>query len=173
LNDDLLSQSWATLRRFGFSATLFVDTDSIHPTSRLKSLIFRRRISARAKLLGRLRSEGLEFGSFTASARPLTWLSHFDVVSEAARSFTTLVEDSYASLPAIAYPMYQCDAIVEHLIAGCGYSFGLTGEARPCAFTDRPMALPRFQITAKTSEGLFDEYLESVSLPEILTDTRQ
>jgi peptidoglycan/xylan/chitin deacetylase (PgdA/CDA1 family) len=173
LNDGLLSRSWAILRRFGFSATLFVATDAIYPTSRLKSLIFKRRISARAELLGRLRREGLEFGSFTASARPLTWLSHFDVVSEAARSFATLVVDGYASLPAIAYPMGQSDSIVEHLIAGCGYSLGLTGEARPCAFTDRPMALPRFQVTANTSERLFDKYLESVSRPEILPDTRQ
>jgi GT2 family glycosyltransferase/peptidoglycan/xylan/chitin deacetylase (PgdA/CDA1 family) len=163
LDDELLSQSWATLRRFDFTATLFAGTEHIHPTSRLKSLIFRRRLSARAKLLGRLCREGLEIGSLTASARPLTWLSHCEVVSEAARSFATLIEDGYASMPAIAYPMGQCDPIVEHLVSGCGYSFGLTVEARPCRFADRPMALPRFQITADTSEGLFEDYLESVS----------
>jgi hypothetical protein len=46
----------------------------------------------------------------------------------------------------IAYPYGDTDAIVEHLIGACGYTFGLSCRPGLSHFNDPLLALPRIEI---------------------------
>jgi peptidoglycan/xylan/chitin deacetylase (PgdA/CDA1 family) len=97
--------------------------------------------------IGRLQSEGVEFGSHSASHQALTTLSPTDVVREGARSRTILECELGLPITAFAYPYGDTDQVVQHLIGACGYRFGLSCRPGLSRFEDSLLALPRIEVT--------------------------
>ncbi len=151
---DFLTHAWPLLKRYGFSATVFLVVDEIG-----KSNSWDRAFGEEVPLLGwqeirQLRSEGVEFGSHSATHRPLTGLSVTDVVREGARSRAILERELKAPIRAFAYPYGDVDPVVRHLIGACGYVFGLSCEAGLSGFQDPLLMLPRIEVTG--SGGMQD-----------------
>ncbi|RPJ58852.1 MAG: glycosyltransferase [Acidobacteria bacterium] len=151
---DFLTCAWPLLKRYGFSATVFLVAEQIGTTNRWDS-----ERAKEARLLGwsdirHLRSLGVEFGSHSASHRPLSALSPLEIVREGARSRAILERELREPVSAFAYPHGAQDQIVQHLIGACGYVFGLSCEFRLSSFFDSLLGLPRIEVKGSdTLEG--------------------
>ena len=99
-----------------------------------------------------LQDEGIEFGSHTASHRPLTALPLAEIVREGARSRALLGRELGRPITAFAYPYGDTDQVVQHLIGACGYVFGLSCRPGLSRFQDPLLALPRIEVAG--SDGL-------------------
>jgi peptidoglycan/xylan/chitin deacetylase (PgdA/CDA1 family) len=157
---DFADHAWRLLRENGFSALVFLVADAVGGTNRWDEAY-----GERLPLLGwdeirRLRADGIEFGSHTASHRPLTALSNADAVRELARSRAVLTRQLGAPPEAIAYPHGATDPVVQHLTAACGYLAGLTCVPKRSGFDDPPLALPRLEVRGDASFADFVALLE-------------
>jgi peptidoglycan/xylan/chitin deacetylase (PgdA/CDA1 family) len=144
---DFLTHAWPLLRRSGFTATVFLVTDAIG-----QSNAWDWAYGEEIPLLGwqdiaRLQSEGVEFGSHSASHQALTTLSPADVVREGMRSRTILERQLGVPINVFAYPYGDTDQVVRHLIGACGYIFGLSCRPGLSRFEDSLLALPRVEVT--------------------------
>jgi len=151
---DFLTYAWPLLKKYGFPAIVFLVVDEIGKTNS-----WDRAFGEEVPLLGwpeirQLRSEGVEFGSHSATHRPLTGLSVTEVVREGARSRAVLERELKAPIRAFAYPYGDVDAVVRHLIGACGYVFGLSCQTGLSGFQDSLLMLPRIEVTG--SGGMQD-----------------
>jgi peptidoglycan/xylan/chitin deacetylase (PgdA/CDA1 family) len=110
----------------------------------------------------RLQYEGVEFGSHSATHRPLTGFSVADIVREAARSRAALACHLRCPVRALAYPYGHADRVVEHLSGACGYVFGLTCVPEPSGFNHRLLALPRLEVGGSDDTTAF---IKKLSVP--------
>ena len=144
---DFLTYAWPLLKRYEFSATVFLVANEIG-----KSNHWDRVYGEEVPLLGwgeirQLQSEGIEFGSHSATHRPLTGLSITDVVCEGVRSRAILERELQTPIRAFAYPYGDVDQVVQHLIGACGYVFGLSCRSGLSSFQDPLLALPRIEVS--------------------------
>jgi peptidoglycan/xylan/chitin deacetylase (PgdA/CDA1 family) len=146
---DFLLHAWPVLRRFGFSAVVFLVSEHIGGCN---GWDWRYGYGEDVPLLGwpdirRLQRKGIEFGSHTLTHPRLTALSPREILHEGLQSRVILEKGLGRPVTAFAYPHGAQDRTVQRLIAACGYTFGLTcwhGLAGP---GDRLIALPRLEIT--------------------------
>ncbi|PSB45447.1 glycosyl transferase family 2 [Cyanosarcina cf. burmensis CCALA 770] len=148
---DFLTYAQPVLKQYGFSATVFLVADRIGQTNCWDSFYGEDLPLLSWEEIRQLQAEGVEFGSHTASHRPLTGLSLAEVVSEAARSRTILQQGLGHSPKAFAYPYGDTDPVVQHLIGACGYVFGLSCKPGLSSFHDSLLALSRIEITGTDS----------------------
>jgi peptidoglycan/xylan/chitin deacetylase (PgdA/CDA1 family)/2-polyprenyl-3-methyl-5-hydroxy-6-metoxy-1,4-benzoquinol methylase len=156
---DFLDYAWPLLKRYGFSATIFLVADEVG-----RSNTWDHAYGEEIPLLGwkeihHLRKEGVEFGSHSASHPPLTELSPEEIVRQGARSRTILQRHLGGPIPAFAYPYGDTDGVVQHLIGACGYIFGLSCEPKLSTFQDPLLDLPRIEVFG--SDGL-EEFVAKV-----------
>ncbi len=93
-----------------------------------------------------LEQEGVGFGSHSATHKPFTSLSPTEIVIEGARSRTALQKHLQKPVKFFAYPYGDTDSVIAHLIGGCGYTLGFSGENKFSIFTDDTMRLPRIEV---------------------------
>jgi peptidoglycan/xylan/chitin deacetylase (PgdA/CDA1 family) len=143
---DFWTNAWPALRRHEFTALVFLTADEVggrhswdhafgEPVQRLGWPEIRR-----------LRDEGVEFGSHSATHRPLTALSNAEVVREGARSRARLTRGLGTVPAAFAYPYGDVNPVVQHLIGACGYTYGLSCRPEMSGFRDVLLALPRIEV---------------------------
>ncbi|MCW6051438.1 sulfotransferase [Lyngbya sp. CCAP 1446/10] len=146
---DFFTYAFPLLKRFDFTATVFLVAESIGKTNS-----WEKADSEEVKLMGwpeirQLRDAGIEFGSMSATHQPLTTLSPTEIVREAAKSRAILERGLGKSVRYFAYPYGDVDKIVEHLIGASGYTFGVSYKSNFSNFDDNLMSLPRIQVTAE------------------------
>jgi peptidoglycan/xylan/chitin deacetylase (PgdA/CDA1 family) len=146
---DFLTYAFPLLKRFDFTATVFLVAESIGKTNSWEKAEFEQ-----VQLIGwpeirQLRDAGIEFGSMSATYQPLTALSPTEIVREAAKSRANLERGLGKSVRVFAYPYGNVDEIVAHLIGASGYSFGVSYRSSTSNFHDSLMSLPRIQVTAE------------------------
>jgi peptidoglycan/xylan/chitin deacetylase (PgdA/CDA1 family)/2-polyprenyl-3-methyl-5-hydroxy-6-metoxy-1,4-benzoquinol methylase len=144
---DFLTYAWPVLKRYGFSATVFLVADEVGRSNSWDH-VYREEVP----LLGwveiqQLQDEGVDFGSHSASHRHLTALSPTEIVQEGARSRAILERKLERRLKAFAYPYGDTDPVVQHLIGACGYNFGLSCRPDLSRFQDSLLDLPRLEVT--------------------------
>ncbi|MBE7443835.1 MAG: polysaccharide deacetylase family protein [Planctomycetia bacterium] len=143
---DFLTYAWPLLKHYGFSAIVFVVTDEIGEFNRWDNVY-----GEQIPLLGwndirLLYTEGVEFGSHSASHPYLTALSTAEIVREGTRSRAILLRELGAPIKAFAYPHGAEDEVVQHLIGACGYIYGLSCRWGLSTYNDSPLALPRLEV---------------------------
>jgi peptidoglycan/xylan/chitin deacetylase (PgdA/CDA1 family) len=158
---DFLTYAWPLLRRYGFSATVSLVADEVGRSNRWDRVYGEEVPLLGWKEIRRLQDEGVEFGSYSASHRPLTSLSPAEVVREGARSRAILERGLGVPVKAFAYLYGDVDRVVELLIGACGYVFGLSRRQDRSTFYDSLLALPRIEVTG--SDGL-QEFVVKLSL---------
>ena len=102
-----------------------------------------------------LERQGIEFGAHTATHPYLTAVPALDAVRELASSRAALLRELQSPVPAMAYPFGAENAAVQHLAGACGFVYGLSCRPGPAGFDDPLLALPRIEITAADSLGVF------------------
>jgi peptidoglycan/xylan/chitin deacetylase (PgdA/CDA1 family) len=143
---DFMTYAWPLLRKYGFSASVFVATDAIGGSS-----TWDQRYGEVLPLLGWndlrwLHTEGIVIGAHSASHTPLTALSITDIVREVSRARATLERGLGIPVTSFAYPYGDQDEVVRHLVGACGYIFGLAYLSGMVQFDDQLLALPRIEI---------------------------
>lgn len=148
---DFLQYAWPLLKRFDFTATVFLVAESIGKTNSWEKAEFEE-----VQLMGwpeiwQLRDAGIEFGSLSATHQPLTALSPAEIVREGAKSRAILEQGLEKSVKCFAYPYGDFDPIVAHLIGATGYTFGVSYTLSFSSFDDALLSLPRLQVTAENT----------------------
>jgi peptidoglycan/xylan/chitin deacetylase (PgdA/CDA1 family) len=144
---DFETYAWPLLRRFQFGAAVFLPTGFVGQTNH-----WDQRFGESVDLLDwravvRLASQGVVFGSHSASHWPMTGLSNLEVAQEAARSRSTLERVLGRRVDLFAYPNGDTDPAVQHLVGGLGYTAAVTTRFGAAGFHDSPLALPRIEVT--------------------------
>jgi peptidoglycan/xylan/chitin deacetylase (PgdA/CDA1 family) len=148
---DFFQYALPLLKRFDFTATVFLVAESIGKTNSWEKAEFEE-----VQLMGwpeiwQLRDAGIEFGSMSATHQPLTALSPTEIVREAAKSRAILERGLEKSVKYFAYPYGDFDPIVAHLIGASGYTFGVSYRSSFSSFDDALLSLPRLQVTAENT----------------------
>jgi peptidoglycan/xylan/chitin deacetylase (PgdA/CDA1 family) len=146
---DFFQYAWPLLKRFDFTATVFLVAESIGKTNSWEKAEFEE-----VQLMGwpeilQLQDAGIEFGSMSATHQPLTALSPTEIVREGAKSRAILERGLEKSVKSFAYPYGDVDPIVAHLIGASGYIFGVSYRSNFSSFDDALLSLPRIKVTAE------------------------
>jgi peptidoglycan/xylan/chitin deacetylase (PgdA/CDA1 family) len=149
---DFRVHAWPLLKRFGFSALVFLVTERVGLSN-----VWDGARGDEVRLLGwddvrQLRDEGVAFGSHSATHPYLTALPAAEVVRQALRSRTTLERELGMPIHSFAYPHGAEDQVIQHLVGACGYAFGLSCRPGFSQFDDPLLALPRIEVTG--SDGI-------------------
>ncbi|MEG4274066.1 MULTISPECIES: sulfotransferase [unclassified Microcoleus] len=146
---DFFQYAWPLLKRFDFTATVFLVAESIGKThSWEKAELEEVQLMGWPEIL-QLQNAGIEFGSMSATHQPLTALSPTEIVREAAKSRAILERGLEKSVKCFAYPYGDVDPIVAHLIGAIGYTFGVSYKLNYSSFDDNLMSLPRIKVTGE------------------------
>lgn len=148
---DFLTYAWPLLKRYGFSATVFLVTDQIGQSNKWDSFYGEDLLLLGWQEIMQLQAEGVDFGSHSASHRHLTSLPPTEIVREGIRSRAILKQKLGVPIRAFAYPEGEVDLVVKHLIGACGYIFGLSCRSRRSSFQDSLLELPRIEIESSDS----------------------
>jgi peptidoglycan/xylan/chitin deacetylase (PgdA/CDA1 family) len=155
---DFADTAWPLLRKYGFSAIVYLVTDRIGGKNDWDDCEGHELPLMDWETIRSLRDEGVEFGSHTCTHPSLTALTPAEVVHEGLRSRRVLEERLGGPIRSIAYPSGDQDPVVEHLMGGCGYRFGLTCRPEVGRYTDALLDLPRLNVDPSlTPEGLAQE----------------
>ena len=146
---DFFNNVFPLLKRFDFTATVFLVAESIGKTNS-----WEKADSEQVQLMGwreirQLRDAGIEIGSMSATYQPLTGLSPTEIVREGTKSRAILERGLGKPVRCFAYPYGNVDKIVEHLVGATGYTYGVSYESRFSNFYDSLLLLPRMQVTAE------------------------
>lgn len=142
---DFYEYAWPLLRRYGFTATVFLVADRIGGTNTWDASLGETLPLMGWREIRELQAGGISFGAHTRTHPHLPALPADEMVEELARSRATLLGE-LGACDSIAYPFGDCDDLVQHFSSGCGYSYGLTCEERPARFSDGLLALPRLEV---------------------------
>ena len=143
---DFMIHAWPLLRLYGFSAIVFLVAEEIGGTNRWDRVHGEEVPLLGWKQIRHLRDEGIEFGSHSASHRPLTALSPTEIVREGARSRAILERGLGLPVRSFAYPHGAENQVTRHLIGACGYIFGISCQPGFSGFSDPLLALPRIEV---------------------------
>lgn len=148
---DFFHHAFPLLKRFDFTATVFLVAESIGKTNS-----WEKADSEQVQLMGwreirQLRDAGIEFGSMSATYQPLTGLSPTEIVREVAKSRAILERGLGKPVKCFAYPYGNVDKIVEKLVGAIGYTYGVSYESKFSNFEDALLSLPRIQVTTENA----------------------
>lgn len=135
------------LQQYGFSAIIFVPCAYVGGEN-----VWDLGVTQQVPLLNwdeirALAAQGIEFGAHSMTHPPMTGLSTADVLREAGESREMLQRELGKPVTAFAYPYGDNDAVVQQLVARCGYSIALTTRFECANFHDLPMDVPRIEVT--------------------------
>ncbi|MEG4146069.1 sulfotransferase [Microcoleus sp. Pol12B5] len=148
---DFFQYAWPLLKRFDFTATVFLVAESIGKTNSWEKAEFEEVPLMGWSQILQLRDAGIEFGSMSATHQPLTALSPIEIVREAGKSRAILERELEKPVKCFAYPYGDVDPIVAHLIGASGYTFGVSYTLNLSSFEDSLLSLPRIQVTAENA----------------------
>jgi peptidoglycan/xylan/chitin deacetylase (PgdA/CDA1 family) len=138
---DFSVAAWPLLKKYGFSASLFVPAD---PGEGAASQATAPEISSHE--LEQLRSDGVEFGVAFLESIPLTALDFETLAETLVRCRLGLERRLNQPVAALAYPFGQSDDLVGHVAGTCGFLCGLTQDGRAAQLGDDPLLLPSFAV---------------------------
>lgn len=100
-----------------------------------------------------MQRQGAQFGSHTASHRPLDELSPEEVMAELVSSKEELERQTNRPCSCLAYPRGRCSDDVAAMAQQAGYRCAVTTVEAPADTTDPLMLLPRVGLPSRTLRG--------------------
>ncbi|MBW4523134.1 MAG: polysaccharide deacetylase family protein [Scytolyngbya sp. HA4215-MV1] len=152
---DFLDYAAPLLKQYGFSATVFLVANQVGGANVWDQAYQEEIPLMNWHTIRQLQTEGIEFGSHTATHPLLTALSPVEIVKEATRSRAILERELGVPIRTIAYPYGDHNAVVQHLIGACGYTVGLSCRSGRSGFRDALLSLPRIEIEGSDSLKAF------------------
>lgn len=162
-SQDFLHYAWPLLKRYGFSATVFIYTDEIDKLKAWDRVNEEEILLLEWKQIRQLQSEGVTFASHSASRRDLTALSLVEAWHEIKRSHKTLQNELAIPISTFAYPDGKFNPLLQYLVGVCGYDFALTRNSGLCSLNQSLLALPRIEVKSSDSLDAFTAKLTSIA----------
>ena len=156
---DFQRYAWPLLKRYGFSAIVFIVAGLVGRTNIWDSAYKEEIPLLDWKDIRQLQDEGVTFGSHSVSHPFLTAISAEGIVREGVRSRVILGRELGLIVKAFAYPYGDADHVVQHCIGACGYIFGLSTRKDMSTFHDPLLALPRIEVYGSDRIKDFSEKL--------------
>jgi peptidoglycan/xylan/chitin deacetylase (PgdA/CDA1 family) len=103
----------------------------------------------------RASASGIEIGAHSATHAAMTGLTPVEIVREASRARAEIQRWIKQPLTAFAYPYGDSDSVVQHLVGASGFLTGVTCRFGVSALDDRPLKLPRIEISGSDSRTDF------------------
>ncbi len=146
---DFTTYAWPLLKRYGFSATVFIVAGFAGKTNRWDSIFdYGEDLPLLTwEQIRQLHGEGVEFGSHTLSHYPLTSLSPAEVIHEASHSRIIMEQELSIPITIFAYPYGDLDPLVQRLIGSCGYDIAVSCRPGYSSFQDPLLQLARIEIS--------------------------
>ncbi|MBD2109856.1 trifunctional glycosyltransferase/class I SAM-dependent methyltransferase/polysaccharide deacetylase [Nodosilinea sp. FACHB-13] len=157
---DFLTYAYPLLQAYGFSATVFLVADHVGQSNQWDNIYGEDIPLMTWAQIRQLQAQGIEFGSHSASHRPLTSLTVEEIVKEGLRSRTILTQELGTPVQTIAYPYGDVDPVVQHLIGACGYTIGLSCRPGQSSFQDSLLSLPRIEVEGSNN---LQEFVKKLS----------
>lgn len=157
---DFAEGAWPVLQRYGFGALVFLVSERVGGSTEWTSSYGETAPLLDWSEIRRLRDEGVQFGSHSATHPHFEALSPADVVREAVRSRIVLQRELGAPVTSLAYPNGSEDRAIHHLVGACGYLYGLSCRVGLSGFNDPLLALPRVEIMGEDTLPDFIRKLE-------------
>jgi peptidoglycan/xylan/chitin deacetylase (PgdA/CDA1 family)/2-polyprenyl-3-methyl-5-hydroxy-6-metoxy-1,4-benzoquinol methylase len=149
---DFAMNAWPILRRYGFSAYVFLVTAAVGKESNWDPPGFPRVPLLSWSDIDVLHKEGVRFGSHTLTHAALDASSQRETVRQLTLSRIQLEDRLREAVTAVAFPFGAENGACRHLAGGAGYSYGLTTRSGRAPLHGDLLALPR--ITAPSSGDL-------------------
>jgi peptidoglycan/xylan/chitin deacetylase (PgdA/CDA1 family) len=148
---DFHDHAWPLLQKYGFSATVFVVSDLVGRASEWDT-----RFGAPTPLmdwncLRKLSSQGVSFGSHTATHPFLTMMTPQELAREARTSKDEIEQQLGVPVTSVAYPYGEHSEVIERVFEDQGYSMGLTVSGTLSDVYDHHMRLGRVEFPQNQS----------------------
>ncbi|HEV7481974.1 MAG TPA: glycosyltransferase [Solirubrobacterales bacterium] len=143
---DFLEQAAPLLKRYGFSATVFVVAELVGRSNEWDADLGERLPLMGWEEIERLARDGFEIGSHSARHLPLVTLDQGRLATDLARSKSLLEERLGTPVTSLSYPFGLHDATVQSVAGACGYEFAVTTDEWPASWSDSLLALPRLEV---------------------------
>jgi peptidoglycan/xylan/chitin deacetylase (PgdA/CDA1 family) len=140
---DFFEHAWPLLKRYGFTATLYVATDHVGSRATWDSQLGEPALILSWDELRQLAAEGVTFGAHSASHPYLTRLAPAELVAEGRCSKAALERELGQTIVTMAYPYGENNLLVRRVMAACGYLGAVTTLPNLSRLGDNPLALPR------------------------------
>jgi len=148
---DFESVALPLLQQHGFGATLFVVTARAGGWNAWDAALGDPVRLMDWPAIQRVAASGIEIGAHSTTHPPMTGLTPAEIAREASRARLDIQERLKQPVTAFAYPYGDSDAVVQHLVGGCGFLSGVTCRFGVSALYDRPLRLPRIEIAGTDS----------------------
>lgn len=157
---DFYTYAYPLLRKYSFSAIVFLVTDNIGKTNSWDAVYGESVPLMDWEQIEYLSRQGIQFGSHTTTHPHMTGLTPEALIDQAGRSRLAIAERLQIPVNSFAYPYGDTDEVVQHIMGEVGYTFAVTTEVRFALFEDRPLALPRIEVEGKDTLKEFEAKLK-------------
>ncbi len=160
--EDFHRNAFPILKRYGFTATVFLPTDFIED----RDLKMDGKEHLTWSQIIELNKQGISFGSHTASHPQLKFFDKADIRTEIERSKELIEHRLGAHVESFSYPFAfpeEDPVLTEYLsgtLADCGYKFGVSTRIGRATSKDPKYFLKRLPINSRDDLGLFKAKLE-------------
>ncbi len=144
---DFMEYAWPCLQRHGFTASVYLVANEIGKTNVWDRQYGEVKPLMDWKQILQLRSEGISFGSHSASHPVLTSKHRKFVVNELEQSKDILEQGFGEPIKSFAYPYGESTIITRFLAGSVGYDLALTCTSQISQLHHSPLALPRIEMT--------------------------
>jgi peptidoglycan/xylan/chitin deacetylase (PgdA/CDA1 family)/2-polyprenyl-3-methyl-5-hydroxy-6-metoxy-1,4-benzoquinol methylase len=167
---DFITDAWPLLRKYGFSATVYVATDHVGGHAEWDRAPGEAAPIMSWHELRALAGEGLAIGAHSGAHPFMTQLAPADMLAEGRRSKERLERELGRPVVTMAYPYGDNDLLVRRAMAACGFAGAVTTVPGLSRLGDNPMAIPR-QLVDGTDD--LDRFIAKLGRPERATLDRR
>lgn len=162
---DFFDFAWPLLRRYGFTAEVFVPTGKVGANASWDRHHGQAAPLMTWEQIRILRGAGVRFGSHLARHLPATGLPDEELLREGAASRAALEARLGDEVRSVAYPFGAYDDRVAAAMRACGYRIALTCDEAIASVDMDPLALPRLEVSGRADLAAFAELLEPPAAP--------
>ena len=152
---DFADNAWPELQRSDFSATMFVVTDKVGLTADWDSHSGEPMKLMTWETLAKLRENGVEIASHSASHKDFSNISREQARAEGGRSREAILDRLGVDTDCIAFPWGRTSDSAVDALEECGYRVAVTTWGGRAALGSKLMSLPRIEILGDDDITIF------------------
>ena len=163
---DFYEVAWPILRRFGFTAEVFLATDFVGGTADWDRAHGPPAALMNWEEIGIAQAQGVRFGSHLATHVPANGLNTETLLREGARSRAILEARLGCEVRSVALPYGACDERAVRILQSCGFTQMLTTEPTRVTLDRWSATVPRIAVSGRDSIETFAARLGASDLDQ-------
>lgn len=155
---DFFESAWPLLRKYGFTATVFVPASLVGGHAEWDSMYGTPAPLMSWDEIRTVQRQGVSIGSHSMSHPQLTTLTEEECRSEMSKSRASIEAQVGVAPVGFSYPFEDVNDAVRGIARECGYSYAVAGAGLAGAQVD-PFLLPRQEVMGSTDMDAFSRLL--------------